>query len=98
MKAVHFASVHFASYGHGLSDGHVEQLIAFHREYGMRLTFLADDTAALHLDGDAGAMVTELLRLAEIGRLTVKTSELPGGGAYRNLVVVADIAWEKRFR
>jgi hypothetical protein len=75
------------------------EVILWHQRYGLQVGFSRTPPAiaAATLNGDAFALMTEILRLAELGlRTQIQARDV--AGVCMHLVVEADAEWKRRFR
>jgi hypothetical protein len=84
----------------GLSE--LDEIVGWHRQFGLQLRFEHSDGAAVTLNGLHGQMVTELLRLARLG-LAAQDAMAKSQANERTLflhavVLEADTDWKRRFR
>jgi hypothetical protein len=89
--------------GERLETDQLEEIILWHRGYGLRLAFQGSE-AAVTLDGLHGQLVSEILRLARLGMKVQAAAAHPGFEQYmgeRGLaklwVADADTEWKLRF-
>lgn len=86
--------------GHGRLDAaNIEVLREHHRLYGLRLAFSRADFGA-SLNGDVAGLVTELLRLADLGATAEAAARHPAArrDSVDQLVAAAATSWRRRIR
>lgn len=84
--------------GGRLTADAIEELRLLHRQYALRLGFIHAD-AAVDLDGAPDALVTELLRLADLGAAAELLARGAGGDVrVGHLVAQRSADWDRKIR
>lgn len=78
-----------------LPPDQLEQLVDWHRNYGLSVSLPAAG-APITLDGNVTGLVTEVLRLAALGKQT-EAAARDGQAQPQAIIMAADAAWTRRF-
>ena len=94
MKRLFFQGVGFP----GVAPEQLNEMRDWHRAYGLVLGLGALTDAVVHIDGKAGELVTQLLRLAAIGAEAEAMMRAGVDGKVSDLVADRDVLWKAGIR